>query len=743
MLRRKREFIQALICIALLFAAPILISAPALRRGDLPINLDALTTRAPWQEARLPGREPAQTSDFVPAIDRYYPWYAFISEAAANGEIPLWNPYEGFGAPFLALWRTRALSPFSAPLYSSLPLHAAIGISVFLKILVAGLSAYFAARRFHFAPPYALLAAITYQTSGLLLTGHWHPASDVIPWLPLLLPCVQRVLLGDYRFWPYMATIVGVMALGGDPETLAGILLFLLVLTPIYSMRTYTSRHLFAAFSVVVFTIAVGLLLAAVQVAPYIEFTRHGILEGPPLNTFRAANFAMLLAPAPHSNITDASMWLPAGIIGVLLVPLWLAVRPFANRIRRRRLEALLFATATVLAVAFISVSLLRRIPAFSHIDVWHFAAPYPLALGLLAATASTEWVHLDADKCKSALKTLVWLLPIFWGGLFAGTLVAMRGAAYSSVSHSHLLTSAVVAFAVLILLLGTAIRPKPTVTAYTLTAMAALCAWWVYTPGAIITPAQQVFPETHFIRTLHNQDSRIAGTARLKQWPLSVHQIAQTHSPSGVTLHRSARFMHQAGEQPDLLRLTGARTLLLTKHDIKGGFSSLRPVLNIQEVFPSGAILLKDLQAHERARVVHAGRALDAAASPQIRATGPPLIEGGTLPTEASGARTASAAITHDAFNAVTLDVSSTLPGVLTLADAWYPGWHVTVDDASGHSFPVDLAFRGVEIGDGAHEVTFFFSPFSLQLGALISLGAFLVVAGGFASLYRNRRRA
>ena len=175
MFRRRRELIQASICIALLFVVPMILATPAIKRGDLPVDMTALTARTPWQEAQPTGVESTDNNAASPFVDRYYPWYAFMNQAGMNHEIPLWDPYESFGAPFLALWRTRTMSPFSLPVYV-FPLHTALGISVFLKLLLAGLCAYYAARRFHFSPPYALLPAITYQMSGFLLVGHWHPA---------------------------------------------------------------------------------------------------------------------------------------------------------------------------------------------------------------------------------------------------------------------------------------------------------------------------------------------------------------------------------------------------------------------------------------------------------------------------------------------------------------------------------------------------------------------------------------
>lgn len=739
MIRRRSELIQTTICIVLLFVVPVLLSAPAVKDGDLPLEMGAPTTLTPWQEARPDGLAGQDADTHSPIIERYYPWYAFINHSGAVGDLPLWNPYESFGTPFLALWRTRALSPFSLPVYL-LPLHTGIGISIFLKLLIAGLCAYYAARRFHFPPSYALLPALTFQMSGFLLVGHWHPAADVLPWFPLLLPCLQRMLLGDYRVWPSVTVLIGLMTFGGDPESVVIILLFLFLLTIIYGLRTYTLRHLTGASITLIIAVSLGLLLAAVQLAPFIEFLQHGNLQNSHAANFQLADIAMMLAPVFASNTITVASFLPSAVIGFLLVPLWLAVRPAANRIRKRRLESFLLAT---LVLCFLSVfmPLFRAIPGLSHFSVWHFTLSMPLAFGLLAAAAADEWIHLDVDKCKIALKKLIWVLPLFWGMAFLLTLMVAKGYAASGQIPGSLLLTAGAALLLLVLLLTTVFWPKEKLLIFSLSFISAALSWSIYTPTAFITPNDQIFPETHFIRTLHGLNSRVAGSVRLLDWPLSPHHIAQTYSPAGVSLTRSDLFMQQAESRPQLLRLSGAKALLLTKQNIKERYSSLRPMLNIQEVFPSGAILLKDLQAKDRVFVTHTGRKYDGANAPTIRAAGPPLLEGGVLPESLPDSVAGTAVITHETSNTLQITATSSRPGVLVISDSLYPGWRATSGDKSTDIFPVDIAFRGIEISEGTHEITMRYAPFSLQLGGYISLVAFIVVLLGFFSWYRGAR--
>jgi len=74
-------------------------------------------------------------------------------------------------------------------------------------------------------------------------------------------------------------------------------------------------------------------------------------------------------------------------------------------------------------------------------------------------------------------------------------------------------------------------------------------------------------------------------------------------------------------------------------------------------------------------------------------------------------------------------------------LADSWYPGWKAYLDSNPTPIFPVDLAFRGVEIGAGNHQVIFEYKPDSLRLGLYITAAALIAVLLGMRNAFRFHR--
>jgi hypothetical protein len=94
-----------------------------------------------------------------------------------------------------------------------------------------------------------------------------------------------------------------------------------------------------------------------------------------------------------------------------------------------------------------------------------------------------------------------------------------------------------------------------------------------------------------------------------------------------------------------------------------------------------------------------------------------------------------------------VTLEVTTTRPGYLVLADAWYPGWSATLDGRPAPVLPADVAVRALAIpGPGRHRVVFRYWPVGFTAGLAVS--ALTVVLLAVATIWprgawRAERRA
>ena len=87
-------------------------------------------------------------------------------------------------------------------------------------------------------------------------------------------------------------------------------------------------------------------------------------------------------------------------------------------------------------------------------------------------------------------------------------------------------------------------------------------------------------------------------------------------------------------------------------------------------------------------------------------------------------------------------LEVSTTAPGLLVIADTWMPGWSARVDGRPAPIFPGNLAQRVIPIElAGVHRVDLVYHPPGFALGCTISVvTAFAWVAFSLAVLRRGR---
>jgi uncharacterized membrane protein YfhO len=85
-----------------------------------------------------------------------------------------------------------------------------------------------------------------------------------------------------------------------------------------------------------------------------------------------------------------------------------------------------------------------------------------------------------------------------------------------------------------------------------------------------------------------------------------------------------------------------------------------------------------------------------------------------------------------QDGPNRVTIRAALDAPGYLVLADTWYPGWRVTVDDLPAELLRANYAFRAVHLQDGKHTVDMVYQPASVFVGGVVSLAAVVLVVAG-----------
>jgi hypothetical protein len=238
-----------------------------------------------------------------------YPLAFYHRQCFWRGEIPLWNPLNDCGLPFLAQWNTLALYPLSL-IYLLLPLSWSLGLFCLLHLFLAGLGMYFLAYRWAGNRFAAAVAGLAFTFSALPLNClMWPNNMAALGWLPWVVLSVERAWQGGRRRLLAAVLVGALQMLAGAPELILLTWGLLSALLAGQMIRAPAGRWRMAARFM-----AVGLwvaALAAAQLLPFID----------------------LLARSQRSAAFGDSLWsMPAWGWANLLVPLYRAYRtPLGN----------------------------------------------------------------------------------------------------------------------------------------------------------------------------------------------------------------------------------------------------------------------------------------------------------------------------------------------------------------------------------------------------------------------------
>jgi hypothetical protein len=312
-----------------------------------------------------------------------YPVAYYQRECFWRGELPLWNPLNNCGIPFLAQWNTSALYPPTL-FYLIFPLSWSLGVFGLGHLFFGGMGMYFLARRWTGNPLAASIAGAIFAFNGLswqLLV--WVSNLAAWAWMPWVILTVEKAwnaagaesqnrgsrrkeaqILVDQGLEPLhvgcynlvggrsiaLAALAGGMQmLTGSPEIIFLTWCMVGLLWLVEMFRGESPRGALAWR-----TLGVGLLaggLAAAQLLPFIDLLRHSNRNanfsdlGWAMPLFGPANFLVPLFRCFESGHgvypQYQQYWTPSyyagiGTIAVALVAVW--------RVRDRRVWLLVAA---------------------------------------------------------------------------------------------------------------------------------------------------------------------------------------------------------------------------------------------------------------------------------------------------------------------------------------------------------------------------------------------------------------
>jgi len=203
-----------------------------------------------------------------------YPNALFQRECFWRGEIPLWNPLNNTGIPFLAQWNTVCLYPL-ALIYLLLPLTFGLPLFLLTHLFLAGFGMYLLASEWTGNRLAGGVAGIAFAFNGMILNClMWSSnlaALALMPWVILLVERAWRS--GGARPIVIAALTGAIQMLAGAPEIIFFTWLILLALWIGRMIRRGAMRQKLFLRALGVGTVAA--LLTAAQLLPFLDLLAH------------------------------------------------------------------------------------------------------------------------------------------------------------------------------------------------------------------------------------------------------------------------------------------------------------------------------------------------------------------------------------------------------------------------------------------------------------------------------------
>jgi hypothetical protein len=397
------------------FALPTLFFAPSL--------LGVIRTSGVYLYSGLAYGTGGRLLPGQPTID---PNYGFTSEAlgvrAANdlfsGQLPLWNPYEGFGAPLLGEMQAAALFP---PTWLQILPHGQV-LELALLQLLAGLGTFLFLCKLGVDRRAALAAGLLFQLNGVfswLRNAIYNPIA-FLPWLFLVIEALYVSAARNDPFerrfrWLVLGGAAAALAVcAGFPEEVYLYTFLLLLWAGLrFCGLKATARWIYLTDLGLVSLL--GLLLSLPALLAFVDFLPEAALGGHDTGSYGVflppAAVLQYLLPYIYGTIFSVadpgfSWGATGGYIGVM--PVILAV--VALQLRERRALKIILALWIVVAVgvshgipgiyqAFMHLPLMKVAATFRYLNVsWIFC------FVILAGLSLDELVRSDWATIRRAL---------------------------------------------------------------------------------------------------------------------------------------------------------------------------------------------------------------------------------------------------------------------------------------------------------------------------------------------------
>lgn len=729
----------------------------------------------------------------VPLL-QFYPWRFLARALVAQGELPLWDPYLGMGAPLLANAQSALLYPPNWLLFV-LPLDHAQGWLLAAHIVLGGWGMIRLARRLGIDSFGQAVAGLAFSLSAYpVARAGFLSINAALAWLPWIILAGERLVREERGSATLLGLLLALQILAGHLQTSWYTWLLLAGWITARSLEPgWSWRRRARALGRLALGSGLAVLLSAAQLLPTFEYLLQsqragGIDVSSGLTySFWPWHLLTLLMPNLFGNPVNGDYWgygnywedaiyigvLPCLLAGYALVGWWKRRRGSPSRVANlpHGFLALLLPVSLILAMGQQSpvfLLLFRWVPTFNL-----FQAPTRMmiwavfALVLLSGEGAMAWRRAEGPRAVWARRLLATSIAVLLGCAVAAAITPVKSTFVAAFFRLGVLGAA----SCLLWLLavrkeGDSVRPHqagshllPFGSLVALLLISADLVWADY--GLVPSTSSRLYSAANpSALTLANE----LGGHRYYLLSQAAYQMMYERFFRFDTFQGSSDWMQvRQSELPNVSLIDGissannfdplvpARTselLAETERLQPAAQQKLWAMMDVGLLLDSGGWEKVGTEP-ERAWgvcsarwVLEGGQALQAVLSPDFDPFREVILEAG----EGEGAPQCAQPpevekIATQGGDALQLWIHSQGTGYLVLSDAFYPGWQVTLDGSWAPILRADYAFRAVQIPAGDHQVEFRYRPWSFWGGALLSAATLAALAGlGLSGRFRRR---
>lgn len=758
-----------IILVAAVFASPYIF------KGLVPFPANHLVTAfPPWQYYY---GMPVKNNAMPDVVTQMYPWKHLVINLWKARQIPLWNPNNFSGSPFLANFQSAVFHPLNFLFFITkyqtlfiLPEIDAWSIMILLQPLLAGIFTYLFCRELRINKTPSVLCAISFMFCGFITVWMaYGTLGYAILWLPLVLYGIEKSFNRINFYSPLLISLpIAASFFSGHFQ----ISFYVFIASSFFLIFKLLLTHNVKKFLFSSFFLGIGILLTALQLLPTVEL--HQLSVRPMFGVSEVVpwqHLLTLIAPDFYGNPVTRNDWFGhyaewSGFFGV--IPLTLV---FWSLFKRKKPLVWFFAFlclgSLVLTRSTFLIDLLGRsgIPVLSTSSASRILSLFAFSGAVLSAFQFEQLIR-EWSKKKNLKKYLFLIIvsAIIIFGIWIFLLVVHPfppDKIYIAKRNFILPTAIFSTFCLLVVFgffSGTTIRRVLPFIILVLTGFDLLRFSSKWMP---FDAPKHVYPSVPVLEYLEKKvaPDRLFGYFGMEMQnyyqipgfqgydPLYILRygellMAADDGKIKIPSNRGVGLKRREKYTIPLLNLMGGKYVLHAIADDRylwtfpfweypDQFEQIYKddkyeVYENKKAFPR-AFLVYDYQVEKERQ-----KAIDTMLSEKFDLAKTIVLEEQPLdkPQKPKNQRDIGRAeIVRYSPREIDIEITNPSVGFLFLSDNYYPGWKAFIDGKDTKIYRADYTFRAVFVPEGKHRLKFFYDPLSFKVGLKITLFSALVL--------------